>query len=190
MPRIFATDHDYNATQGAVDFVNGAAAVLATATEAIAFFTAAGFTIDSNKHSLTVMDLMTLAQVRAIADYMGIAYVAGDTKAQVIRKVETGISALKLGALTVASTDGAVLTKTDIAVTEALGANHAFYYKTHATIAPAPLYGDQADSTWTKFSSGDDIVATTGHKITVVEAVEATGFILNSGNDTVDSKDA
>lgn len=195
MPRIFAPNEDYNATQGAVDFVNGAAAVAADATEAIAYFTAEHYDIDTAKDALTAMDTLPRATINAIATYLGIALVQGDGKMDVINDIEDWISAIKWAdaayTLTVASTDGAVLGDSDIAITAPnprLGT--AFYYKTHATTAPAIRYMDKLPATgWTLITTGTDITATTGHKIAVVD-VNAAGYVVSYGSDTIDSKDA
>lgn len=193
MPRIFAPNETYNSTAGAVDFVNGAAAVSEKSANAIALFTALGFDVDHNKNILTALDTLTADQIRALCDYQGIAYLPADDKYAVIRKFETSVSTAKLGALTVASVaHGATMGKTVITVTEPLTGTNVHKYKTNAAIAPAPLYGDIADSTWTVMTSGAvaGITATTGHLITVVECDVLTGFIYKSGNDTVASKDA
>jgi len=190
MPRIFAPNEEYTSTQNYLNFTNGAAAVAATDTDAIAYFTAEDCTIDNSKHKLTVMDTMTRAQINGISAYLGGALDPDDTKAEVIRKIETAVSALKLVPLTVASVpheskDGFTV----ITVSEALTGTNVHKYKVHATDAPTPLYGDEADSTWLPLTSGatGGIELTTGHKITVVACTTA-GFIVGSGNDTVDSK--
>lgn len=188
MPRVFSTDPHYNSSQGHVDFVNGAAALPASATGAIAYFTAEGFTIDTSKNALTPYDTLTLAQIRAICDFLGCAYLVGDTKAQVIRKLETSLSAKYIGALTVASIAGTASGDTNITVTEALTGTNVHKYKTHATTAPAILYGDHVDATWLALTSGADITATTGHKIAVVECDPVTGFVYKRGTANITSK--
>lgn len=190
MPRIFAVDPAYNSTQGYVDFVNGAAAIPATSTAAIAYFTAEGFTIDTNRNTLSPFDTLTEDKLREICAYAGTAVLAGDTKYQVIRKLETGLSAISLTALTVASVAHAAdMGKTTVTIAEAVGAGNTYYYKI-AAAAPAPLYGDEVDSTWTACTSPLHVASTTGLNITVVRAVTATGQILASGTDGVVCKDA
>ena len=61
MPRIFAPNEGVNTNAGTVDFVNGAAAVAVTETEAIALFTAAGCDIDTSKNALTALDTLPRA---------------------------------------------------------------------------------------------------------------------------------
>ena len=181
MPRIFSA-LEGSTSAGFVDFVNGAAAVPATATSAIAYFTAAGYTIDTNKNTLTVMDTMTRAQINGISSYLGVPLDPTDTKAQVIRKIETAVSPLKIITLTVTSTKTAVADKSTIAVTNpALGANHIYKYKA-AVAAPVLLYGDEPDATWKTFASGADITPlTTGDHIAVVECNAAGDFVLGYG---------
>ena len=192
MPRIFAPNDEHNFNAGGVQFVNGAAA-LAKDHDSLPFFAAEkGYIVDNSKHTLTALDTLPRATLDAIAAYMGITLVPADGKLEVIRDIEGMISTAKLGALTVesvahASKDGFTV----ITVTEALTGTNVHKYKVHATEAPAPLYGDEADASWLPLISGatDGIELTTGHKITVVECTTA-GFIVGSGNDTVASKGA
>ena len=190
MPRIFAPNEDYTSTQNYLNFTNGAAAVAATDTDAIAYFTAELCTIDDSKHELTVLDKLTREQINGISSYLGVALDSTDTKAEVIRKIEGAISTEFLGVLTVDSVahdskDGFTV----VTITESLTGTNVHKYKVHATEAPAPLYGDEADSTWLPLTSGatDGLELTTGHKITVVECT-AAGFIVGRGNDTIASK--
>lgn len=190
MPRIFAPNEDYNSNAGAVDFVNGAAAVPDTATEAIALFTAEGFSVDTNRNTLSPFDALKETKIREICAYAGVTVLAGDSKYQVIRKLEVGLSAISLGALTVASVAHASeMGKTTVTIDEAVGVGNTYYYKI-AVAAPAPLYGDEVDSTWTACASPLHVASTTGLNITVVRAVTATGLITASGTDTVACKDA
>ena len=190
MPRIFAPNEGVNTNAGTVDFVNGAAAVAVTETEAIALFTAAGCDIDTNKHALTALDVLPRATLDAISLYLGVALTPGDGKYDVVRDIENSISTKYLGALTVASAAHASeLTKTTITIAEAVGAGNTYYYKI-AAAAPAPLYGDYIDSSWASCTSPLHVVSTTGLHVTVVRAVTATGFILASGTDNVTCKDA
>jgi hypothetical protein len=187
MPRIFAPKEDYNANQGYVDFVNGAAALPVTATAGIAYFTAEGFTVDTSKNALTAMDELTREQIDGISSYLGVALVPADTKAQVIRKIETAVSALKLGALTVASTDTLVEGESVIAVTEALTGTNIHKYKAAAAASPL-LYGDTPDSTWKTFTSGATLTGlTTGHHCSVVECKVDGTFVYKYGDVVIDA---
>jgi hypothetical protein len=191
MPRIFAPDENYNAAQGEITFVNGAAAVAADATDAIAYYTAEGYDVDTSKHELTSLDTLPRATLDDISVYLGTALTPGDAKWDVVRDIETNVSGVKLGALTVASVaHGSTVGNTVVTIAEALTGTNVHKYKTHPTVAPAPLYGDEADSTWTAMTSAAaaGLTLTTGHLITVVECGVSDGFIYKAGNDTVASK--
>ena len=193
MPRIYAPKEDVNTRAGHVDFYNGAAAVDENAAHAIAFFDAAGCDIDYNKHELTVLDKLTREQINGISSYLGVALVPADTKAVVIRKIETDISREYLTALTVTSeAHGTTVGNTVLDVTlNGVGTEaNEYYYKAAAVAAPVALYGDKIDSTWTLMTDGDTkgVKLTTGEFVTVVEAKKATGFIFAAGNAEIASK--
>ena len=188
MPRIFAPNEDYTSTQNYLNFTNGAAAVAATDTDAIAYFTAELCTIDNSKHKLTVMDTMTRAQINGISAYLGVALDPTDTKAEVIRNIETAVSALKIIDLTVTSAKTAVAKESTITVTTpAPGASHIYKYKA-AVEAPVLLYGDDPSS-WTTFTSGAVITPLTdGDHIAVVECNAAGDFVLGYGTIEIDAE--
>ena len=183
MPRIFAPNEAFNSTQGYVDFVNGAAAVPASASAAIAFFTAEGFDVDASKHALTVLDTLTRAQLDAIAAYCGITLVPADGKYEVIRDIEAFVSTAKLTALTVTSVAGTDQGDTKITVAGE-GTGQLVYKITDAALTP--LYKDYAGD-WTEFTDGDDITAATGKKVNVAE-IDANGYILGFDSETVTAK--
>lgn len=194
MPRIYAPKEDVNTLAGHVDFFNGAAAVDEDATHAIAFFTAAGCDIDYNKHELTALDKLPRAVLDEISLYLGVALTPGDGKYDVVRDIETSISTKYLTALTVTSVaHGTTVGNTVLTVTDGGkgGATNGYYYKA-AAVAPAPLYGDKIDSTWTLMTSGAEagVKLTTGEYVTIVEAKKATGFIFAAGSKVIVSKDA
>lgn len=192
MPRIFAPSDEHNFNAGGVRFVNGAA-VLAKGHPSLPFFaTAKGYIVDESKHTLTAIDTLPRTTLDSIATYMGLTLDPDDGKYEVIRDIEGFISTHLLGKLKVASVAHASKDGfTVVTVTEALTGTNVHKYKTHATKAPAPLYGDEADASWLPLTSGatGGIELTTGHKITVVECTPA-GFIVGSGSDTVASKGA
>ena len=192
MPRIYAPKEDVNTLAGHVDFFNGAAAVDEDATHAIAFFTAAGCDIDYNKHELTALDKLPRDVLDEISLYLGVALTANDGKYDVVRDIETSISTKYIGAVTATSAAHASeVGQTTVTITGAAGAGNAYYYKTAKDTAPAPLYGDKVDSTWTVCTSPFSFKPTATHnKITVVKAVVATGFILASGNDDITTKNS
>lgn len=188
MPRIFAPNEDYNSNAGAVDFVNGAAAVAATETSAIAYFTAEGCDIDTSKNALTPLDRMTREDLDDIASYLGITLVPADGKADVIKDIEDLISTHLLGALTVTSTDTAQAGESVIAVTDALDAPTNIHKYKAGAAATALRYGDAPDSTWTTFTSGDTLTGlTTGHHCSVVECNAAGTFVYNYGDVVIDA---
>jgi len=192
MPRIYAPKEDVSTLAGHVDFYNGAAAVDEDATHAIAFFTAAGCDIDYNKHELTALDKLPRAMLDEISLYLGVALTPGDGKYDVVRDIENSISTKYLTALTVTSVAHGT-TVGNIVLTVTVGgvggATNGYYYKA-AAVAPAPLYGDKIDSTWTLMTSGAaaGVALKTGDYVTVVEAKKATGFIFAAGNVEVASK--
>ena len=190
MPRIFAPKEDVSTLAGHVDFYNGAAAVDEDATHAIAFFTAAGCDIDYNKHELTALDKLPRDVLNDVASYLGVTLTPGEDKYAVVRNIETSISTKYLGTITPTSAAHASeVGQTTVTITGDAGAGKAYYYKTAKDTAPAPLYGDKADSTWKVCTSPFSFTPTATHnKITVVKAVVATGFILASGSDDITTK--
>lgn len=89
-----------------------------------------------------------------------------------------------LGNLTINSSAGtdSGTTKLTVAPGKEFTSN-VYKYKTDATTAPVVTYG-QSVRNWTTWDGVSDITATTGHKITVVEA-DGTYKALNAGNATV-----
>ena len=181
MPRIFAPNEDYTSTQNYLNFTNGAAAVAATDTDAIAYFTAELCDIDHSKHELTVLDKLTREQIDQIATYLGITLVDGDGKKDVIRDIESYVSTIELETLTVTSIAGTKVGDTKVAVTgEGAG---QLVYKISEDAALTPLYMDSADG-WTKFTDGDDITAASLTYVNVAE-VDENSYILGFGSKVV-----
>ena len=187
MPRIFAPNEDYTSTQNYLNFTNGAAAVAASDTGAIAYFTAELCNIDTSKNALTVLDTLPRATLDAIATYLGITLNPLDGKMDVIKDIEDLISTHLLTALTVTSVQTAVLGESTITVTApALGATHIHKYKA-GVAAPVLRYGDDP-SAWTTFTSGTVITPlTTGQHIAVVECNAAGTFVLGYGEVVIDA---
>ena len=190
MPRIFAPKEDVSTLAGHVDFFNGAAAVDEDATHAIAFFTAAGCDIDYNKHELTALDKLPRDVLDDVSVYLGVALTPNDSKYDVVRNIETSISTKYITTVTATSAaHSSEVGQTTVTITGAAGDGNAYYYKTAKDTAPAPLYGDKADSTWTVCTSPFSFKPTATHnKITVVKAVVATGFILARGSADITTK--
>ena len=125
---------------------------------------------------------------------LGVTLTPGEDKYAVVRNIETSISTKYITALTVTSVaHGTTVGNTVLTVTAGGvgGTTNGYYYKA-AAVAPAPLYGDKIDSTWTLTTSGAaaGVKLTTGEYVTVVEAKKATGFIFAAGNVVIASKDA
>ena len=192
MPRYFGNEN-YNGDQGAVKWYNGACAVDEGDTAAIAYLDAiTGIKKDANKHGLTALDKLPRDVLDEISLYLGVALTPGAGKYDVVRDIENAISTKYLTALTVTSVaHGTTVGNTVLTVTAGGvgGATNGYYYKA-AAVAPAPLYGDKIDSTWTLMTSGAEagVALKTGDFVTIVEAKKATGFIFASGNVVVASK--
>jgi hypothetical protein len=187
MPRIFAPNEEWDYNQGDYEVFNGAFAIPATETAAIAYFTAEGFDVDTSKNALTPLDKLSRDDLDDIATYLGITLVPADGKMDVVKDIEDLISTHLLGALTVSSTDTAVLGESVIAVTEALTGTNIHKYKA-AAAATALRYGDAPDSTWTTFTSGATLTGlTTGHHCSVVECNAAGTFVYKYGDVVIDA---
>lgn len=93
-----------------------------------------------------------------------------------------------LDTITVASTAGAGVGKTDVAVSGYTpGAGEKYAYKI-AAAAPAAYLGMQIDNTWTVAAFPlDELTATTGEYITVV-SVDSTGAVVAAGSDDITAK--
>jgi hypothetical protein len=192
MPRYFGNEN-YNGDQGAVKWYNGAAAVDEDDTAAIAYLDAiTGVDKDANKHELTALDKLPRDVLDDVSVYLGVALTPGDGKYEVVRDIENSISTKYLTALTVTSVaHGATSGNTVLTVTVGGkgGVTNGYYYKA-GVAAPAPLYGDKIDSTWTLTTSGAaaGVKLTTGEYVTVVEAQKTNGFIFAAGNAEIASK--
>jgi hypothetical protein len=192
MPRYFGNE-TYNGDQGAVKWYNGACAVAEDDTAAIAYLDAiTGIDKDTNKHELTALDKLPRDVLDDVASYLGVTLTPGEDKYAVVRNIETSISTKYITAVTATSAaHDTEVGQTTVTITGAAGEGNAYYYKTAKDTAPAPLYGDKADSTWTVCTSPFSFEPTATHnKITVVKAVVATGFILARGSDDITTKDS
>ena len=182
MPRLFAPNENHAIDWGEVDFVNGVAAVDADADTD--WFDDAGYTIDTSKHVLTVIDTLTSAQLRTLCAYLRITIDEGedpDTKYALIRAIEGSISTKYIAEVTASSGAGSVAGDTAISIT----GDGTYKYKTAATTAPAILYMDYPDSTWTAVEDGDEFTPTEGHdKITIVE-VNDNGYVVGIVTDDI-----
>lgn len=133
-----------------------------------------GFHVEGNYHT-AVSESFAIMGMTLFAEYLdGIAVIDVD-------------STPTLGTLTVQSAAGTDSGDTKLTVTPAKEtATNVYKYKTDPSTAPVVTYG-QSVRNWTTWDGVSDITATTGHKITVVEA-DSTYKAQNSGNTTVASK--
>ena len=133
-----------------------------------------GFHVEGNYHT-AVSESFAIMGMTLFAEYLdGIAVIDVD-------------STPTLGTLTVQSAAGTDSGDTKLTVTPAKEtATNVYKYKTDPSTAPAVTYG-QSVRNWTTWDGVSDITATTGHKITVVEA-DSTYKAQNAGNATVASK--
>nr|DAF28253.1 MAG TPA: major capsid protein [Caudoviricetes sp.] len=133
-----------------------------------------GFHVEGNYHT-AVSESFAIMGMTLFAEYLdGIAVIDVDTTPT-------------LGTLTVQSAEGTDSGDTKLTVTPAKEtATNVYKYKTDPSTAPVVTYG-QSVRNWTTWDGVSDITATTGHKITVVEA-DSTYKAQNSGNTTVASK--
>lgn len=88
-----------------------------------------------------------------------------------------------LGTLTVASAAGSSSGKTKITISPAKEYGNSYMYKTGATVT-LPQYGDTISSGWTSWDGTDDITATTGNEIAIIE-VDSNSKALKGGKATV-----
>lgn len=130
-----------------------------------------GFHVEGNYHT-AVSESFAIMGMTLFAEYKdAIAVIDVDTTPT-------------LGNLTINSSAGTDSGTTKLTVTPGKEfASNVYKYKTDATTAPVVTYG-QSVRNWTTWDGVSDITATTGHKITVVEA-DGTYKALNAGNTTV-----
>lgn len=133
-----------------------------------------GFHVEGNYHT-AVSESFAIMGMTLFAEYLdGIAVIDVD-------------STPTLGTLTVQSAAGTASGDTKLTVTPIKESpTNVYKYKTDPSTAPVVTYG-QSVRNWTTWDGVSDITATTGHKITVVEA-DSTYKAQNAGNTTVTAK--
>lgn len=133
-----------------------------------------GFHVEGNYHT-AVSESFAIMGMTLFAEYLdGIAVIDVD-------------STPTLGTLTVQSAAGTAFGDTKLTVTPIKESpTNVYKYKTDPSTAPVVTYG-QSVRNWTTWDGVSDITATTGHKITVVEA-DSTYKAQNAGNATVTAK--
>lgn len=130
-----------------------------------------GFHVEGNYHT-AVSESFAIMGMTLFAEYK-----------DAIAVIDVG-STPTLGTLTVGSAAGTESGTTKLTVTPGKeSTNNVYKYKTDPTNAPTVTYGQNV-RTWSTWDGTSDITATTGHKITVVEA-DGTYKALNAGNATV-----
>ena len=87
--------------------------------------------------------------------------------------------------LTVTSAAGTTTGYTDITVSPAVGAGHGYVYKTAASVT-VPREGDICSTDYDDWDGDDEIAATTGNKILIVE-IDSNSHALKAGVATVTS---
>lgn len=92
----------------------------------------------------------------------------------------------QLGELTVQSAEGTTVGKTKITVTPEIEEGHSYKYKV-ATSPTMPTYDQVCSSGYTNWNGTDEITATTGQKIVVVE-VDSDNKAKKAGEATITSK--
>ena len=154
MPRIYAPNQVHTIDWAQVPFVLGVAAV--DADEDTTFFSDAGYTIDSSKHTREVWDGLTVAQIDELISYFGGTPSALDSKYTKVRALETLISAAVIAELTTASAEATTgVGKTKITITSPGTAT--YFFKSAETTSPDILYGDVPDSTWQELTLADGV---------------------------------
>ena len=133
-----------------------------------------GFHVEGNYHT-AMSESFAIMGMTLFAEYLdGIAVIDVD-------------STPTLGTLTVQSAAGTASGDTKLTVTPIKESpTNVYKYKTDPSTAPVVTYG-QSVRNWTTWDGVSDITATTGHKITVVEA-DSTYKAQNAGNATVTAK--
>lgn len=133
-----------------------------------------GFHVEGNYHT-AVSESFAIMGMTLFAEYLdGIAV------------IDVG-STPTLGTLTVQSAGGTASGDTKLTVTpKKESPTNVYKYKTDPSTAPVVTYG-QSVRNWTTWDGVSDITATTGHKITVVEA-DSTYKAQNAGNAIVAAK--
>lgn len=188
MPRIYADNPEHNTDCAGVLFTNGVGALPATGNTAP--FLAHSYAVDDSKHALTHWDRQTINELWRILDYFGVAHTGLETKQELVRMVETELSAKYLAALTITSVAGTLSGDSLVTVTAGTlaGADKSLVFKI-ADAAVAPLYLDILPTTgWAAYTSPAQITAATGKKITVAQIITATREVVALGNQTITAK--
>lgn len=187
MSRIYAQNETHELDWTHLPFVAGVAAVPAGTDTSYFAAAARHYTVDGSKNHLEVWDAMSVAQLDVLYAYLGGTVSADDSKYAKVRKIEALISTKFIAAVTVVSAAATAGSgKTKITITSP--GDYDYYFKSAATTAPAPYFGDEVDTTWKKLTLAegvaDEVVpnAATDDKCSIVRVNDA-GVIIGIGTD-------
>lgn len=141
-------------------------------------------TEDENGATVTMTAEVTLCN---LTEYSGAS--TDDAAISVEIRVDgapTVVNGAYASGLTVVSIAGGTSGKTRVYVNPAPAAGNTYEYKTASTVV-MPLVGVDPGATWTAWNGTDDITATTGNVIAIVE-VTSGGLAVKAGIATVTSK--
>ena len=136
MARLYSPEIDHSFNQGGVEFINGAAAT--TSAAAIAKFAAAGYEVDPDNDELSILDLLTLAQVQALCKEYDIETIYEEdeeeidyTKKELVQMLNYSL-ALKCAKPVASPAAGEVANPTNVSLsTKTIGAT--IYYTTNGS---------------------------------------------------------
>ncbi|HWQ98920.1 MAG TPA: hypothetical protein VN538_12630 [Clostridia bacterium] len=192
MPRIYAQNESHAINFGGVEFIAGVAALAADASTDYFDVADRHYTVDGSKHKLELWDRMTVTQLDELYVYLGGTPSSEDAKYAKVRKIETLLSTKLIATLAVASEAGTAEGDTKITITTPGTAT--YFAKTGLTDAPALLYGDVPDDTWTQltlvagvtqFTPGaanhDKLGTVRVNAAGAVDAIASDALVVNAG---------
>lgn len=150
MPRIYAQNESHAIDFAAVEFIAGVAALAVGASTDYFDVADRHYIVDGSRHQLQLWDRMSVSQLDELYTYLGGTPSSEDTKYAKVRKIETILSTKLIATLAVASEAGTAEGDTKITITDSGDA--MYFAKTGVTTAPALLYGDVPDDTWTELT--------------------------------------
>ena len=92
-----------------------------------------------------------------------------------------------LGVLTVSSAEGSEVGETEITVEPTITYGNHYVYKTDTSVTLPTAYGEDVSTGWTAWNGMDDIPATTGNEIGIVEA-DAQNLAVAAGKTEATAK--
>lgn len=109
-----------------------------------------------------------------------------ETEAEAVKWLDDMVGYGKLGVLTVKSAEGTSPGKTKVTVTPAKSGGNSYKYKTGSSVTE-PKFDEVCSSGYTAWNGTDEITATTGQKILIVE-VDGSNKAKAAGTAAVTSK--